>query len=259
MERTRGVANHKNQVTVDDWSTGAKPIFSAFSASVSSGWTQVGVTDVWYRTLSGATVCAWLRDTADPLGEANGPYAKAANSSLTALQWYHDTGANTLYVNCGVGVSPNTKTLEWVIENAVSGVTMSGDLGRVQNIRCDGFGIRPSSYQSQKCGIQSTSTGSNANLFVNCESFFGSSHLLQHYNGGSSGGVATFIGCVCGWMCPTCAANFTNLDALNDYASTGAQEAIFHGCSVLYGTLPDSANGLQAASSVTMGQNARFG
>ncbi len=232
---TTGLTITKNKVTIDDYGTGAKPFFNRFTIKYNSaGWT-LAAGDRYTRTETNAI--AWVRDQADRLN----PYSKQANATdvgNTARSFWHDTGTNTLHINAGAGVNPNTKNLEAVANNSAVGVELNGDFGRVENIRADGWGMDLANTNNQKHGFKGSGKDAKSNVFKGCDCYYSSAHTIA-YNGGStvndSGGYATFIDCKAGF--PLLNASGENI--FNTYVSGGNQEAIFYNCETKYGTLPE--------------------
>lgn len=153
------------------------------------------------------------------------------------LSYYYDASGTTLHINSGAGVSPNTKNLEAVVSNSNSGVQVSANGCRIENIRADGWGCHRTTTATQAEGIKSILGSTNSAVFVGCESYYSSSHAMAHFNGSGSGGIATFIRCKAGYTKYNGSAGET---IFNTFSLTGGFETIFHQCEAVYGTLPSS-------------------
>ncbi len=232
-EETTGLSITKDNVTVDDYGTGAKPVFSLFTLKYSSSGWALASGDRYTR--SETNTIGWVRDQADRFT----PYIKVSSTAeveSTPKSWYW--ASNTLHINAGAGVNPNTKNLEAVIANTAIGIQLDGDKGRVENIRGDGWGIDPVTPHNQKYFVKITGRGTKANLARGCEAYYSSTHNIA-YDGGSSpgnnGGIATFIDCKAGF--PIQGPSGETL--FNSFVGEGGQETIFYNCETKYGTLPE--------------------
>ena len=226
----------KNNVTIDSYGSGAKPLFlrSTITYPQASAWTDNG-DNTFSR--SEANAIAWVLRSDDRLGESHGTHLSRQNSQVNCAaneeSWYWNSGTNTLYVNLSGGDEPSNFNLEAVPSNTTVGVGFSGDGCRVEDIMTIGYGMSTGTTSTQVQGIQSTATGTNANYFKNCEAYYGSSHAIAHYVGGSSGGKAMFYGCSAG----LCNYNASSETIFNTYSNTGGQETWFISCTPQYGTL----------------------
>lgn len=244
-EETTGLTLSYPNCTLDDFGTGAKPLLNRFTvkyASGGGGWTLV--TGTRYSRTE-ANDLAWVRKVANRL---DAPISRASSNTGAggiAGNWYY-WASNTLTID--IGVDPNTVNLEAVIGNSASGVTVSGDGCRVENIRGDGWGCHRTITATQAEGIHTAMSGTDVAALVGCESYYGSSHAMaQYYNG--SGGSVLFLSCLAGYT----KFNSSGETVFNSFSADGQHEAIWVDCQAVYGTLP-SADWYNAATAARRGR-----
>lgn len=242
-KETVGIDTDKDNITIDDYGTGNKPEFNAFTVdylAVDDEWTLAAGNRY---TLSETSDIAWIRETADKYGETRGTplirQSSAATVEATNNSWWYDASGDVLHINLS-GDNPNDINLEAVISNTESGIDFSGNGCRAQNIIADGWGCHRTNTATQAEGIHNSSRGDDANLFIECESYYCSSHTMAHNAGGASGnagGKSMFLDCKTGYTKFNGSANET---LYNSFSFDGGQETWFVGCEATYGTLPSS-------------------
>lgn len=236
---TTGLTITKNNITVASWGNGTnKPWFNCFIQKYSSGWgTPSG--SRYQRTennrIGNLRYQGW--DASKSVTQVLSRQATAADCLSVANSWAWVS--NVLYVNLG-GTDPNTVQLEGVIANTNAGILINNvDGARVDGMRLDGWGCDPTNpHNPQQYQVKGITQGANGYLVTNCEGYYGGTHIFGHYNGGGSGGIATFYNCQGG---------FTTQDAagetiFNTYAGQGGQETIFHNCKAVAGTHPNGTS-----------------
>lgn len=234
-----GLIFTKDNITVDAYGTGDKPLFNCFYTKYlasANSWT-LATGNRW--SLTEALDVAWIRETADRLGTVRGTHVirqdSAANVAATDNSFWWDSGGTELHINLA-GDDPNDHDLEVVFSNVTSGLEMGGDGCRVEDIRADGWGMHRTNSATSKHGIVNTSSVDDANLFKYCDAHYGTSHCIAHRLTGA-GGRSMFIGCKAGYTIHNGASAET---ICNTYSSTGGQETWFLGCDIVAGTLRSS-------------------
>ena len=195
---------NRDNVTISDYGSGNRPFFNCFAEKIASGstWTSEG-SDVYSITVT--DTIGWIRDEADRLGETNGMFALASSNSgggagASDYWWYQDTGTDTLYVHLN-GVDPDTLDLEYSISNEDSGIRVTNVDGvRINNIRIDGYSYsQTSGNHNSGYAIMTQVANGKAVYVTNCETYFGSPHILGHLVSGSGGGIVMFSNCTYGY------------------------------------------------------------
>lgn len=231
---TTGLDITKNNVTVGAYGTGAKPLFSTFAnALAASGWTQAGVTDRWTRTIS--TAVGWLRETGNDT-KLFSPMRRVESTGAvesTPRSWYW--ASNTLHVNYGTGLNPNSATFSWTAQIADDGITASGDGILIDGVRFDGWGCIANT-QSTNWGIKLLNTGTDLIVVRNCEAFYNGRHNIGQETA-TTGGICVFTGCSVGY----CEDSGTNVSPYIAYSRDGSNEAIFDTCVTRFGQLPNGS------------------
>lgn len=232
------VITHDN-VTVDSYGAGAKPLFNAFKTKYLDSANVWGSQSGNRWQVAETNDIAWLRKSDDRLGETLGTtLVRVGDATACAAldnSWFW--GSNVLYVNLG-GTDPNTVDLEAVISNDNNGVEFQGDGCRCQGLRADGFGMDRTTTATQAQPFTNRTLGADANLFIDCEGYFSGSHVIAHHGGASTGqgGVAMFIDCVAGYA----KYNSASETIFNAFTDDGGHETWFLGCEVAYGCLRSS-------------------
>jgi len=214
-----------------------KPIFSAFTLAYSSGWTLTSG-DVYQRVE--ASFVEWIIYANDRLASPFSRQNSVVNCQANPKSFWYDSGTTTLYINAGVGIDPNTLSLEGVPRNSSMGVCLGAGAngGRIDNIKTFGYGLDSSSTGNNIVGIADQLKDLDTGLITNCESYYNTSHSIVHIvsGPGNSGGISTYAYCRAGYNIYNAAAE----TVFNSYSYEGDQETIFHECVAPYGTLPTS-------------------
>jgi hypothetical protein len=224
----------KQQVTVDDWGTGAVPELNHFTRDyTASTWTN----DIGNRyALSESNTITWVREIADKLGETRGTHlirvATATDCTSTANSWFW-TSSGTVYVNLS-GDSPNTKKIEGVVQNSHTGIKLSSNADgcRLQNIKACGYGAIGANLGYN---FMSQVGGNQANMFIGCEGYYSGTHIMGQLGTGLSGGKLMMLNCKVG-LCidPAGESQFIGFSAL------GSQEVWNEYGTVVYGAAKNS-------------------
>lgn len=241
---TGGIAQDIASTTIGAYGTGAKPILWGPGREYSSGWTLAAGNRY---TRSEANDIAWVALASDLLGTILSRQTSQANCESTSNSFYNDTTGNVLHVNLG-GTDPNTLTLRAFDINSLIGVELSANATRVDNILTYGWGCDPGSAGTQKHGIKTTVTGTDAAVASNCESYYNSSHCVGH-NSSSSGGIVTFIDCSAGFT--TDSSGGTTV--FNGFSATGGGEVIFDNPTVVGGELPAGTSAYLPSATAVFG------
>lgn len=236
---TAGILTALDNVTIDDYGTGALPFWNRFTVDYLDAANVWGSQSGNRWQVAEANDIAWLRRKSDRLGETAGRIiaraSSAADCSTRANSFFW--GSNILYVNLG-GTDPNTVDLEACISNQVSGVEFQGDGCRVENIRADGWGLDRSLASTQDQPFTLRAGLGKANLVKNCKGYISGSHVIAHnVPGAVPGGKAAFIGCDAGYTVWNSTAGET---VFNTFTDDGDHETWFVNCDVDYGTLPSA-------------------
>ncbi len=236
-----GIDTTLPNVTVADYDpTGVstqKPRFTTFFPILQpAGWTPTpGAPQVYQRTQFPG-VC-WVKED-DNLDD---PYVRMSSVSGVASRagsFWHDAVNGVLYIRPkagagGVSTDPRTDGKPYEMAGITgTGVAVSGDGSRVENIHVEGFGMDTVQGATQQQGILSRATGSSRIAFVGCESYYQSSHAIAHFSTG--GGIVTMVDCAAG----LCNPNWAGESVFNTYASAGGHQTIFERCVATHGTLP---------------------
>lgn len=224
-----------DDVTVDSYGVGAKPLFDAFDQNYlesSNLWTNASG-NRW--TMAETDDIGWLRLTADPLGNIQGTnlirVASSGACESTTNSWFW--GSNVLHVNLGV-FSPNDVDLEAVISNGNNGVEFQGDGCRLEGIAAHGFGLHRTDSATQDQPFTNRSDGTEANYFKNFEAYYSGSHVVAHNapGSGTKGGVSVWNTGLVGYP----KYNSVGENTLNSFSNNGEAETWFvsvdstHGC-----------------------------
>ena len=180
-----------DDVTIDDYGSGDKPFFNAFTLQYNSGWTLSAGNR--YRRAETNSI-AWVRRK-DDLGTPLYRVTSIADVFANENSWWWD-GAQ-LHIN--IGENPNGVDVEAVVSNANNGVDFQGNGCRVQNIRADGYGLSATVTDTQTYAFRNSSAGDDANVFIGCEGYFSGSHVIAHLRPSGSGGKSMFIDCTAGY------------------------------------------------------------
>lgn len=237
-EETTGLDLDEPHITLDAYGSGDKPLFNRFTVKYSeSSWTDQsgGV-----YSISEANDIAWVRKVDDRLtafirnGDATLPSVPAGAGGY----FYYDSVGNTLYVRLPSDANPGDSDYEAVIDNSSDSAVEVSDHGcRVVNIRADGWGCSDGTPANQNCGFRTTTSSTEVTVFEGCESYYTSSHCIEHLRGSGSGGILLCDSCTVGYPIFNSGGGET---LFNSYAETGGNEFGVFDCSVPYGTLPTS-------------------
>lgn len=229
-------------VTFGAYGNGPKPRISCFDTPVTTGasWTSdTGTT--YYRTRAAASVVGAFREAYD----AERAYVRCSTVTECRLikgSYFHDTGANRLYVNAIDGADLTTSGLPYTFEicgtvevNGIRWTTASSGSLRVDNLIIEGYGSRHTSAQNSCYGIQTQTTGTAVTVCTDCECYYNNNHNFGHTSAGT-GGIALFKDCKAAWM------NF-NGTCFVGYSNTTGNECYVVNCEAWGGTLPRNTGG----------------
>ena len=214
------------------------PIISKFQADYSSGgWALTAAQTYTYeRTDANAATVAWVREK-NSIGQQT-VYRKVtsiAEVESNAGSWYA-TGT-TVYIHPHDDRNPTSdgRVYESVLNNAINGILVTGDLVYIRELRFDGWGCNSSSA-SAFYGIQVSSAGATKAIVVDrCEAYYNGRHNLGLTCGGA-GCQMLWDHCKAGWTTP-------NGDTpLVDYSANGSHVCMWEEPHVVAGNLPIGAN-----------------
>ena len=235
---TTGLSVSKPDVTVGAFGAGDKPLFNRFTTTYGGGdWTAVSG-DQW--STPEASIIEWVRDSTSRLVSPLTRALDQTDNLNTPNSFFYDSGGGLLYINLD-GADPNSSTLEGAIRNSEYGVVAETgcDGFRIDNIRCDGWGLDSTAVGSNIVGIALRPRDLETALATNCESYFSGSHAMIHIvsGPGNAGGISTFSECTAGYCMWNSSAGET---IFNAFSEEGDNEIIFHNCTAAYGTLPSN-------------------
>ncbi|MEL7472947.1 MAG: hypothetical protein AAGK04_06470 [Planctomycetota bacterium] len=234
-----GITVDRPNVTIADWGDPSlpKPLLTPFESYDAAGWGYIFGTRASGRRETEPV--KWVRDTDDP--DRHFIRASTPQKVLDCPgTWHWNEDSQTLYVHPipeADGTVPDLRLGHRIIERVTeteSGVLVSADNVRLENLRLHGWGMNGGPRPSQKHGIDLSVRNSQRAVAVNCESYYGSSHAMVHVASGASGGIATFVDCKAGLT----TYNTGTETIFNTYAQGGQNQVIFHRCSATHGTLP---------------------
>jgi hypothetical protein len=212
-------------ISIEDYGSGAKPVFTTFRSVPTTG------------TRNGLVYSVSIPQTVTWVKNGNNPLIRGYSVSFvtnTDDSWWYDSNTGILYTRSTGSLDYTTPT------NA--GIILRGDGCFVNNLVCEGWGLQ-TSVPSQQHGIEIRATGNRQCLVINSEAYYGSSHVMVHlgtdndYGPGNSGGVATFVNCKAGWATFNGSASES---IFNTFSYNGGQNVIFDHCEVIAGTMPSS-------------------
>jgi hypothetical protein len=232
-----GIQTTLPRVTIADYGTGEKPLFTAFEVLPNpAGWIPVPGTVNTYRRAQALPV-SWCKEDDD----LDNPYTRCSSvSSVEAVEgsFWWDEEHQALYIHpkhgpSGIATDPRVdgKVYERVRPRG-SGVLVAGHGSRIQNIRAQGWGMQLGPT-NQEHGIESRAGGTDQVVIIGCESHYGMTHCMTHYS--NNGGIATFVGCSAGLTTFAAGGGET---MFNTYAYYGANQTIWDHCTATHGTLP---------------------
>jgi len=164
---TTGLVITKDDVTIDDYGTGNKPLFNNFTLQYPDGTSWTAESGNVYKLTSITEDISWFREEED----LDNPYSRqdsVAHVEATEGSFYNNTSTNVLYIHRRGGGDPTDdgRDYEAVISAANSGVRISSGGCVVKNIRADGWGMSISNTSTQREGIQSDAVGTDANANI---------------------------------------------------------------------------------------------
>lgn len=210
----------RDHITVDDYGTGAKPIWRRFVTAIAAGVGWTSSSGAYFTAM--ATEMTWIRETIDK----NKMYTKAdsiANCRLTDNSFFWDDATDRLYIRYGAGNNPNTIDWEGTTgSDAGYHVDCLGDDIRIENIVTEGFGMRLSPGVVQTYGFALRPGAGKSSVCIGCECRYTGYHAMGHLDGGR----ATFKDCIVG-MTRSMTGGVTNYVTYN---ASGGQETLFVNC-----------------------------
>jgi hypothetical protein len=230
---TAGLNVDRPNVTVADYGTGEKPLFTAFQPIADAlAWQPVAAQQNTYQRSQAAPV-AWVKED-DDLDQPYSRQTSPAGVSAVEGSWYWDS-AGVLYVHARGATDPRTdgKSYEYAPETQW-GVVVQGDGAHIENIRAQGWGMSLTAV-IQCHGIDCRVQNGDRAVFVGCESHYGLTHAMTHY--AQAGGIATFVNCKAGLTAGWAGDGGT---MFNTFATLGGNQTIYDHCMATHGTLPSS-------------------
>lgn len=234
---TSGMTVTNKNITLASYGKGPKPRITAFDTPVTTGasWSaDTGTT--YYRTRAGASPVGAFREAYD-VERAYVRCSTVTQCRLIKGSYFHDTGANRLYVNTIDGINLTTASLPYTFEicgviaaDGLNWTTASTGSLRVHNLVFEGFGSKDTSAQTAQYGIHSQTTGTALTVCTDCECYYNNNHNFGHTASGS-GGIALFMGCKGAWL------NYQGTSYVG-YSGTGSNELYVVNCEAWGGTLP---------------------
>jgi hypothetical protein len=248
---TTGLTINKSHVTVDDYGTGKrKPLFNRFAITYNTSWTLDS--GAVYRRAETNDI-AWFRQQND-LTTAFSRQNSIANVQANPGSFWWDSTGKILYMQSVDGIAPTSsfRAYEAVTSNATaasSGILVTADDVRVQNIRCDGWGCdRTTPHNNTAYNFMSQLTAGQSALFVGCEGYYSGSHIMGTLDTGA-GGITTWISPRFGWQMYTSAGN----TAINGYSHNGGHEFFVYDYECIGGVLPSSDGGSNSKGTAIYG------
>lgn len=230
---SNGIAMDIANTTIGAYGTGNKPRLWAPGQTKTSGWSQISTTDRYANTLTSQP--GWIVVESEYTTRVLSRQSAVGDVTSTSNSWFWAT--NTIQINLG-GDDPNSYTIRSFDQGDLIGVNLSADGTRLDGVEASGWGINAASTSNQAHGIKTTVGGTDAAVVTNCESYYGSSHLIAHNYGAGSGGFATFQNCQAGLA----QKNSSGETIFNFYTQTGSGEGIFDNCTSTHGTLPEGTS-----------------
>lgn len=229
-----GLAITADSVTVGAYGSGARPNLTCFTVQYpASGGAWTNVTGNQYKIGSIAAEVGWVRIANKPYAAPLTLVGSTGAVASTDYSWFWDSGASELHIN--VAADPDTLDIEYAPANTKSGITVSGDQNRVDSIKAEGWGLKPSDPNNQGYGIKVAVTGTDEAVVSNCAAYYTSRNAIGVYHG-SSGGFATFIDISAGY----CLRAGNSALVFIDYTTSGGGEFILHNATCAYGPLPEA-------------------
>jgi len=226
-----------DNITVDAYGTGDKPVFDRFTVqylSTDDDWGSQSVNNRWQ--VAETTDVAWVKLSAFPLTRPLQRVADATACDNTNDSWAWV--ANVLYINLGDTDDPNDFDIDVCPSNdGENGVEFTGDGSRVEDIVFYGWGCSRTTAATQDQGVTFRQTGNETDLAINCECYYSGSHAIATNNPGAAGGRSMMLGCKAGYVKYSASGGET---VFNCYSVDGGQECWFIDCECTYGTLPSS-------------------
>lgn len=252
-----------------------KPEITGFAAPVTSGWTQVGATNWWYRDYTSATRPFGVRfsDSDATRGESDkfkfldkttggstgGAFTSAVDAELTGATVLGDTAAENaftivhdsgtpqyrLYIKLATLGSPNTATSIEVMLGVGLGGVWVGDVDgvRIDGLNVTGYGVgihsggATSWFGTQAPPILFAGTGTNLCVVTGCDAQYSGTHLIEHYAAGA-GGSFVAINCGTGGTSAGSSSTTTQFEGFSVEASnTNDQEFVVIAPRMIYGQL----------------------
>lgn len=221
------IGSYVDSTITDDRRRLRPPRVTAFSAPVTSGWTQYLATNWYYRDYTLATKpCAVQFSDADATrgpddvfkfydnrygGNQGGPFTNTADANLAAI--LADTTAENaftivwstapqyrIYVKLATG-NPNTATSLEVLQGTGPGIQIGNVDGcRVDGILGEGWGFMNTagSFSNQEPPILTTVAGNNMTLVTNSRARYSGTHHIEQY-AATDGGTLVVDECEVAW------------------------------------------------------------
>ncbi|MEO0483872.1 MAG: hypothetical protein AAF138_09640 [Planctomycetota bacterium] len=236
-----GLVVDREHITIADFGDPElpAPLFTAFHPYEPSDWIDVPGTGAYY--VEDERPITWMRDSEDP----DRVYARLSTIADVIARpgsFTLDTEFERLYVHPlpepdGSMLDPRTgvRLIESVVETG-SGIRVTADGCRVENMRLHGWGMNGGPLASQRHGLDLQVIDDERAVAVNVESYYGSSHNMVHAASGAGGGIATFVNCRAGLT----TFNNSGETIFNAFSLQGGHQVIFDSCVATHGTLPSS-------------------
>jgi hypothetical protein len=248
------------------------PETTAFSAPVTSGWTQVGGTPWWYRDYAtdGSNRPRGIRFSDADINRGSladvfrfhdkstgGAFTSAADSELTTLLADTTTAENVytllwvsattfrIYIKLATLASPNTATSLEVLQGTGPGISVGNVDGcRLHGINSTGWGRLndANSPGTQTPPILTQNSGNTLSVVSSCSSFYSGTHLIEHY-AAANGGSALFLDCVAGYAAGSKVTTATHFEGFSPATGTpndgsGKNEMVGFRCRISHACLP---------------------
>ncbi len=233
-------------ITIGAWGSGDRPTITGFepiswlmdSAGAYPAWTRLDPEtheNVWSVSLTEPVL--WVRDVSEPLADVFmmcGSYDEVGSpitdegDPIDRAWWYDDlTGVLHVLVPPG-GPQP---TLEGVV-SFENGLHILSDGVRVDGLHVTGWGMERRT--SQAYCIRLSPRDDERVVVSDCVASYSSSHVIGQWS--SIGGCVTIVDCKADFGLTDGAGAPT---VFNAYGDRGEHQAIFDGCEVEYGALPE--------------------
>lgn len=240
---TTGLTIAGSNTSIGTYGAGKRCQVSTVDTAATTGvaWTTSGAGNTYYRTRAAATKVGGVRDQGN-----NGRFYKRCSTvaECQALKgsFFHDTGANRLYVHQyfdrDLTSAADPTVIEIFPESTNDGLFITNGTGNthIKGLEIVGFGATADGSKNAKYGIHSQLSGTHICCVEDCCVVLNNNHNIGQEQGAATGGTLVCIGCEAGWL--------TNNDTpYVCYTNAGGQEFYMMDCEVIAGCVINIAAG----------------